>query len=89
MLTPRSPSTDIEILLREEGGDDRPISELASSQGLESLLTALGRVVLDEDLAYTCRLPAAAHWPRDLELDDGAVLGALLVDVLFDLCRIC
>lgn len=82
--SPDLPRIHIEVLLREQGRDDRPIRKLPSGQSAQRLLRTLVRIVLDEDLADAGRRPTWAGRPRDLQVEDRAVLGAFLLDIFFD-----
>lgn len=83
-LRPLLPGADIKVLLSEERDNHRSIREFPSRKSTQCLLGARGLVVLDEDLAHTVRLPAAAAWSWDLDLFQLAVLVTLLCNVLFD-----
>lgn len=63
-----------------------PIRKLPTSQGLESFSRRLGGVELDKDLAHARRLLAAATGSGDLQIDDGAELGALISYILANFC---
>lgn len=72
--------------LWEVSGHHSSIRKLPTSQTLESLSRRLCAVEFDKDLAHTRRLFATTTRPGDLEIDNGAELGALISDVLADFC---
>lgn len=72
--------------LWEISGHHSSIREFPPSQALESLGRRLGTVKLHKDLAHACGLFATTTRPGDLEIDDGAELGALISDVLANFC---
>lgn len=63
--------------------DDSAASELATGQCFESLLGLLRSLILDIDLA-NAGVGACTARARDLDFDDLAVLGTLVLDVFFD-----
>lgn len=63
---------------------DCPVRELSSGECLQRICCRFHRVELDEDLAYSCGLPAAARRTGDLHTKDWAVFRALFVHVVAD-----
>lgn len=78
-----SPCVNVKSFFRELRSHDRSSRELSSSKRLDSALCRLGVLVFDVNLADSETATGTGRaW--DLGLDDGAVLLALLFDVLFD-----
>ena len=72
--------------LREVRRHNSPILEFPSRQRLQRLPRSLHAVILDENLAHTVGLPAAAAGAGDLHLEHFAVFLAFFLDVFADFC---
>lgn len=63
---------------------DCPVRKLSSGKCLQRICCRFHRVELDEDLAYSCGLPAATRGTGDLHAKDLTVFRAFLLHVVAD-----
>ena len=81
----RSPSIDIEGLLRKLSHNNGALVESTASECLNCFLCGLGFAILDIDLANT-GISADPSRPRDLNFENVAVFATLLNDGFFNVC---
>jgi hypothetical protein len=77
------PGVDVEVLLTEEGDHDCAVGEFPTCQRGERLLSRSRLFILDVNLANASTLPATSG-SRHLGVEDFAVLGTFLLDILED-----
>jgi len=80
------PGVDIEVLLTEERDHNCAVCELPACQCGECLLRRSRLFVLDIDFANASALPAASG-SRHLGVEYLAVLGAFLLDIVENFCK--
>ena len=79
------PSADVKVLLAEERDHNCAVCELPAGQRSQCLLCRRGLFVLDVNLANTSTLSATSgSW--HLGVEDLAILGTLLLDVVENFC---